>query len=160
MHATQWLKDDHAAIQQMLSELAALSPRNGDARQALVDKIADALDVHTRLEEELFYPALERVSGRVATAHVQHRQIEEHLDDLAGRAPNTARWERSFAALKEAIVRHVDAEEQALFVEAERLGPEELERLGEAIRQRREVLLSSIAQRGLRKLRQLGRKTA
>ena len=158
MRATQWLKDDHATVQRMLGELAALTRRDGDARQALVDEIADALDVHTTLEEELFYPALERVSGRVATAHAQHAEIERQLDDLAGRSPNSEHWEHSFAALRDAIVRHVDAEEAVLFVDADRLGAEELERLGEAMQQRHEAL-SSTAQRALRKIRQLGRKT-
>jgi hemerythrin superfamily protein len=160
MRATELLKSDHDTVNQMLSELEAVSPSDGDARQRLVDKIADALDVHTALEEELFYPALERVSGRVATAHAQHEEIERLLDDLAGRQPNSRHWARSLTALKQAILRHVAAEEDLLFIDAERLGVAELERLGEAIRQRREALTKSIVQRGLRRLRQFGRKTA
>jgi hemerythrin-like domain-containing protein len=160
MRATELLKDDHTTIARMLEELEALGPREGDARQQLVDKIADALDAHTTLEEELFYPALARVSGRVATARVQHEEIERLLEDLAGRPPSTNHWAHALTALKQAILRHVAAEEDVLFVEAERLGAAELERLGQAMRRRRETLRGSIVQRGLRWLRQFGRKTA
>lgn len=160
MHATAMLKGEHSTIKQMLNELEAISPRDGIARQALADRIAEALDVHTQLERELFYPALERVSGRVGTARVEHEEIERLLDDLAGRQPNNRRWARSFTALKQAVVKHVATEENVLFLDAERLGAEELERLGEAMRQRREVLIGSIVQRALRKLRALDRKTA
>lgn len=160
MRATELLKDDHATVKQMLNELEAVSARDGDTRRRLADKIADALDVHTTLEEELFYPALERVSSHVPTAHVQHQEIERLLHDLAGRRPSSARWGHALAALKQAILRHVDAEEDVLCVDAERLGAEELERLGEAMQRRREALTSSIVQRGRRRLRQFGRKTA
>ena len=160
MRATDLLQDDHATVKQMLAELAALGPRDRDAREALVDRIADALDLHTTLEEELFYPALARVTAHVSTARVQHEDIDASLDDLAGRPGNTARWERSFTVLRQAILRHIDAEEMVLFRDAERLGDEELERLGETIRQRREALRTSLGQRARRKLRQFGRKTA
>ena len=160
MRATELLRDDHATVKQMLSELETVSPRDADTRRQLVDKIADALDVHTRLEEELFYPALDGVSAHIATARAHHREIEQLLDEIAGRKPTTTRWAHALAALKEAIVRHVDAEEDVLFLDAERLGSEELERLGAAIQRRREVLMRSIVQRGLRKVRQFGRKTA
>ena len=160
MRATDILRDDHATVKQMLAELATLGPRDADAREALVDKIADALDVHTTLEEELFYPVLERVTAHVSTARVQHEDIDASLDDLAGRPANTARWERSFNILRKAVLRHIDAEEMALFADAERLGYDELERLGERLRERRETLRSSLGQRTLRKLRQVGRKTA
>jgi len=159
MRATELLKADHVTLKQLLTELEAVPPRDGDTRQQLVDKIADALDIHTTLEMDVFYPALARVSGRVPTAHAQHEEIERLLDDLAGRSPSTAHWQRSFTAFKEALLRHVAAEEDVLFVEAERLGAEELERVGEAIRER-DTALRSIVQRGARRLRQLGRKTA
>lgn len=160
MRATDVLRDDHATVKQMLAELAALGPRDRDAREMLVDKLADALDVHTKLEEELFYPALARVTAHVATARVQHEDIEAALDDLAGRAAHTARWERSFKVLRQAVLRHIDAEEMALFADAERLGDDELERLGATIRERSEALRGSLGQRALRKLREFGRKTA
>lgn len=81
-------------------------------------------------------------------------------DGDAGPAPNTTHWERSFGVLMAAVLRHIDAEEMALFADAERLGDEELERLGDQIRARSEALRGSLGQRTLRKLRQLGRKTA
>ena len=160
MRATDVLRDDHATVKQMLTELAALGPRDRDAREELVDRIADVLDVHAQLEEEVFYPALERVTAHVATARIQHEEIDAALDDLAGRPASTTRWERSFRTFRQALLLHIDAEEMVLFADAERLGEGELERLGETLRERSQALHSSLAQRAMRRLRQLGRKTA
>lgn len=48
MRATEWLKNDHATVKQMLDELQAIGPRDPAAHRDLLARIANALDVHAR----------------------------------------------------------------------------------------------------------------
>jgi len=53
-------------------------------------RFARILEAHTRLEEELFFPALEeRAPGATAITDVAHQEIEEHLAQLLSWAERT-----------------------------------------------------------------------
>jgi hemerythrin superfamily protein len=63
MKATQLLKKDHGAVKKLFAEFARTTSRAPRRRQQLVDKIAEELEIHSTIEEEIFYPAVKGVRG-------------------------------------------------------------------------------------------------
>ncbi|HZX29400.1 MAG TPA: hemerythrin domain-containing protein, partial [Telluria sp.] len=55
--ATRLLAQDHREVEAMFEKFEALGERAKVSKKKLAEEICQALIVHTRLEEELFYPA-------------------------------------------------------------------------------------------------------
>jgi len=157
MRATELLRQDHEHVHALLDRLERAS---GDERQALLDEIADELEVHAQIEEEIFYPAVEGVSGRIEDARAGHDHARSLLGDVEGKSPESQEFVQKAQALKQSVLAHVAEEEGAIFMEAGRLGAEELERLGQRLEERKQTLKTSLLQKGVRSIKQAARKVA
>ena len=119
MHAVLLLKNDHRLAESLFGSLKAAED---DALRAdLAERLAQALDVHMQVEEEVFYPALERAGGfghDVKHARREHAGIREKIarmlhvtsDGNGDRAANAA-----VDALEAVVTHHVREEETDLF---------------------------------------------
>jgi len=97
-------------------------------------KLKKLLNMHTRLEEEVFYPALAEfaeTSILIQTSYDEHQVLEELLSDLSGLNPISEEWLELMAVLKENVDNHVAQEEDELFQKAKTLlGEKRLDELG------------------------------
>jgi hypothetical protein len=128
---TKLVRRDHT---QVLMTAHRYSVRSSPARkQAIVRWVCNALAVHTRLEEEIFYPAL-RAAG--AVGHVLDRTGAEHDDmlgliaELRGMEPTDGGYDERFMGLLRTMLHHVADEETVLLPAAERLLEGRLGELG------------------------------
>ena len=138
MQATTLLEADHTRLCDLIRRLDA--PLPAAARQRLLDQLALELDVHTRIEEEVFHPAVAQVSGAVAAARRGQEQVSNLMADLQERDPRSADFAPLVTALQDAVHHHVCQEEGTLFQDAERLGEVQLERLASVIAERQQTL--------------------
>ena len=150
MRATDLLHRDHEQVKALFRRLEQTPRNDTDTRQDLLDQIADELEVHTKIEEEIFYPALRRVSASVDEAVEEHRKVSSVIGYAEGRDPASDDFVLRVRELTRNVEHHVAEEEGPLFRDAERLGADELERLGTQLEERKQALKSSIVQRGLR----------
>ena len=75
MKATTLLKRDHAAVKKLLADFGRTTARAAKRRQALIDEIAQELDIHSTIEEEIFYPACDgKVEEDTFDYYAQDRQ--------------------------------------------------------------------------------------
>lgn len=51
------LKEDHERVRELLGELEETSDRAEGKRQTLLATIEEELTIHTKIEEDIFYPA-------------------------------------------------------------------------------------------------------
>jgi hemerythrin superfamily protein len=85
----------------------------------LADRIFEELEVHTALEEQIFYPAVHDLSGELA--EVVDEGIQEHhvIDVLIAEArtlqPGDAEWAAKVNVLIENVEHHAEEEETELF---------------------------------------------
>src|SRR6185503_9387872 len=87
MKATALLKKDHAAVKKLLTDFVRTTPRAVQKRQLLMDKIAKELEIHTKIEEEIFYPAVKEVpEGRslVKEAQSEHKEVDSLVAEAQG----------------------------------------------------------------------------
>lgn len=118
-------------------------------KRALVSNACLALEVHTQLEEEIFYPALravmpgDEVLEKSVPEHDQIRRLIGELRDLSGGdgAMQVDAFDAKFMELMSTVIHHVADEETRLLPAAERLMPDELGRLGIEMTKRRVELL-------------------
>ncbi len=138
------LKDHHVLLKGLGSRLKA-APVGSDERQEIIDELMLELDIHQRIEDDVYYPAVEKASTLVAIAHAEHRQIND-ARAVALRTPTTApnyqaEWEYFLTVLDA----HADEEERDLIPPPEpvNLTDAEIERVGDAMVAQMERLRSS-----------------
>ncbi|OLB94911.1 MAG: hypothetical protein AUH30_16615 [Candidatus Rokubacteria bacterium 13_1_40CM_68_15] len=161
MKVADLLRQDHETVKGLITQLERLSSSDAEGRQRLLDEIAEELEIHSKAEEELFYPAVRKIDSEVVEhAKEEHEQITKALADVEGRDPAQADFTAKVAELKRTVLHHVSDEEGKIFLTAERLGAQELERLGAQFQERKHELKTSLLQRGIRAAKQAARKIA
>ena len=150
MNAIQLLKEDHAKVRKLLSELAETTPRGVKTRSELLEKIATELRVHSKIEEEIFYPALRAAAKTREDQTMYFEALEEHraagelvLPDLEKTDVASDKFSGRAKVLKELVEHHAGEEEKEMFPRArELLSADELKELGARMEQRKQELLS------------------
>lgn len=158
MQAPELLRQDHETVTHLFGQIEATT--DGRRRQELIDTIAEELEVHAQIEEEIFYPAVRSVSGVVGHAREEHARVRSLIGDVEGRDPASPEFRERVRMLQQAVSDHVAEEEKQMFAEARALGDDELARLGQQLHERKETLKTSIVQRGIRGLKLAAKKVA
>ena len=148
MDAIKLLTQDHKAIRKLLGELAESSTRATKKRADLLSQIARELEAHTRIEEEIFYPAFKQ-AGNKDDAKMYFEAMEEHraagelvLPDLMGTKPDSEKFSGRAKVLKELVIHHADEEEEDMFKRAKSLfDADALDALGERMQARKAQML-------------------
>ena len=131
------LKADHERVAGMLEKIAETTERAVKGREETFTRVKAELDLHTLIEEQVFYPALEEAEETrdlVLEAYEEHRLVKQLLSELEQGRKDTEEWTAKFTVLKENVEHHVEEEEGELFPKARQaLSKEEIESLGEQV---------------------------
>jgi hemerythrin-like domain-containing protein len=149
MDATKLLTEDHEKVRKALAELARTSEQDTGKREELLGEIALDLEVHTRIEEEIFYPAFRKAAGDEENDKLYFEALEEHravgdlvLPDLQNTPTSSEKFGGRAKVLKELVEHHADEEEETMFKRARKVfSSDELEQLGEQLAARKEELI-------------------
>jgi hemerythrin-like domain-containing protein len=126
------LFEHHQIIRGLFERIRSL-PRHDPARRDLMRVLADELELHEHVEDEVFYPAVQPVSGDVPLAHAEHRQLADLLAVTLGLDTTSTTFDEHLRALHEAVDHHATSEERSMFVDAQRLGDHRLRELGHEV---------------------------
>ena len=157
MRITDMLHQDHEQVSQLFRQLETAG---ADQRQALLDTIVEELEVHAKAEEQVFYSAVRRVSDKIGHAQDEHQKMKSLIGETEGLDPGSDAFMQKARELKQTVEHHVHEEEGPIFADAERLGAEELTRLGMDFQSQKDHLRTSVVQRGVRAAKQAARKIA
>lgn len=131
MNPYELLKTDHEKTADLFERIEAAS---GKEKLAAFKKLKAELDVHTMVEETIFYPALKNAAETrdiTLEAYEEHRVVKDLLAELAAAKPSD-KWDAKFMVLKENVEHHIDEEESDLFKKAKDvLSTEQAEALGD-----------------------------
>jgi hemerythrin-like domain-containing protein len=134
MNAFNLLKADHKKVADILEKLDATSERALKTREDLFTKLKRELDVHSRIEETIFYPVLEEADETheiTLEALEEHALVKQLLEELQSLAKDDEQWTAKFTVLKENVEHHVEEEEGEMFKKARKvLSNEASETLG------------------------------
>jgi len=139
MRVTDLIAQDHRRVREMFLELER-TDAGDDERRALLDRIVAELDVHARAEEDVFYPAVRAVSRRIDDAEAGHEYLRSAIAAFRALGVEGADFTLGVRLVKGIVLSHILEEESGIFMDAQRLGADELERLGVAMQERKEAL--------------------
>jgi iron-sulfur cluster repair protein YtfE (RIC family) len=136
------LKDDHKHVKKHFREFEKLdAQKDPEACRQLAMRVCDELEVHTQLEEELFYPAARQaLAGKdgedlLDEAEVEHASAKQLIAELRALQPEDPKFKAHFTVLSEYVKHHIKEEEGELFekvgrarIEWERLQQDMLDR--------------------------------
>lgn len=139
MNAFNLLKSDHEKVAGILTSIEETTERAAKGREELFARLKQELDLHAKIEEEIFYPALEESEEtREVTleAYEEHRLVKQLLAELEVEPKDTEEWTAKFTVLKENIEHHVEEEEGEMFKNARKvLSEDEVETLGNRLQE-------------------------
>jgi len=143
--AVKLLKQDHRQVEAWFDEYEQLDADS--EKLALFKEIALALKVHTRIEEEIFYPE-ERgdvEEDMLDEAYVEHDGAKKLIAEIEAMKPGELYYDAKVKVLGEYIKHHVKEEEQpgGIFAQAKR-GDEDLDAMGERMKARKQDLMAQM----------------
>ena len=126
------LKTDHRKVKNLFARYE--SAGDCSTKHLLAAQVFTELDLHTQLEENVFYPAYEAMTGKngtqlVADSRLAHEHVRELMIELQGIDLDEAAFEVKFHELMGIVREHVAEEENAMFPEAEQMLADQLEEL-------------------------------
>jgi hemerythrin superfamily protein len=125
------LRKDHLLVRELMDQMAAED--DPDQLSSMFEQLVDELSVHERIEEEIFYPALQKLPKAkedVLEAFEEHHLVDEIVKEMDVET-NDDKWRAKFTVMKENVEHHIKDEEDKLFPKAEELlGEEKLGALG------------------------------
>jgi hypothetical protein len=131
MRVTDLIVQDHHAVHRLFLTFEAA--QSAAEQRRLIEQIVQELDVHASAEEEVFYPAVRGVSRRIDDAEAAHQHVRTLIADIQGGEPASVDFVAHVLQLKQAVLSHAAEEENGILMEAGRLPPDDLERLGAAM---------------------------
>ena len=146
MKVTVVIRNEHENLKSMFNKYKKPGIRNGSGRRELFNEIRREIMVHSQMEVEIFYPALEGTSSTTATnlinnAVADHHSIDRQLQELSSMNPGDRNFETGMDQMMDEVLRHIDKEEEEIFDEARKNLPEyRLEELGLEMEDRRKIL--------------------
>jgi len=141
------LTSDHKTVRALFAEYEELKEDGSDdEKAALVEKICNALKIHTELEENIFYPAVRKAiddADQMDEALVEHAGAKELIAQLEGASPDEDLYDAKVTVLGEQIAHHVKEEEGEMFPKAKKARVN-TEALGATMLKRRTALMEQM----------------
>jgi hypothetical protein len=152
MNAFDVLFDHHNTLRGLCKRITAMPPGSNE-RQVTLDEFLVELDIHMRIEDELFYPAVQAASKLVAIAHAEHRQVFDQLAVVLRTPPDAAGYQQEWESFVIVLDAHADEEERDLCPPPVEMSDDELNALGDQMRQR----MAELRESSVEKLHMKGR---
>jgi hemerythrin superfamily protein len=150
MNALNLLQKDHASVKTLFSSFDRTSKTDLEKRNDLLAQIRREVQIHSRAEEEIFYPALKALNGEgrklVSQALNDHKGIEDLLTQISRLKLTAKNFDDRFESLIESVDHHIEEEEGEIFRFAEEnCSEQQLEDLGREIQERKQILDRQLA---------------
>src|SRR5687768_14342700 len=140
--AINLLINDHEEVKDLFEQFEALTDRSKVSKKRIADQICLALTLHTQIEEEIFYPAVQEViddDDLMDEAVVEHAAAKELIMQLQDMDPDDELYDAKVKVLSEQIEHHVTEEEEEMFPKVRKTDLD-LDELGEEMMIRKEEL--------------------
>jgi hemerythrin superfamily protein len=147
LDAIALLKKDHELVKDLMNKMA--EEEDPDQLSSMFEQLVDELSIHERIEEEIFYPALQKLPKAkedVLEAFEEHHVVDEIVTEMDVETDDD-KWKAKFTVMKENVEHHIKDEEDKLFPKAEKLlGEEKLGALGVQMADLKEAEQNALAE--------------
>jgi hemerythrin superfamily protein len=143
-NALSLLRADHEEVSALFEKFEKGKSRlDAQRKGALAGEICQALTVHAKIEEEIFYPAcreqVDKAEELLAEAKVEHQSLKELIAKIEAQEPGSEEHDAEVKVLGEYVKHHVREEQNELFPKV-RKSDLDLKALGEQLMARKSEL--------------------
>lgn len=136
MDALELLKQDHQKVKELFKQ--GQQAEDKKQQKQIFKEIKSELETHARIEETIFYPAMEEhdeLKDMVLESLEEHRQMKTVLRELGKLSASSERFKPKFKVLMDDVKHHAEEEEEGkMFPKIrELIKGDELEQLGEEL---------------------------
>jgi hemerythrin superfamily protein len=129
------LKEDHKEIRRLFREFEQAGENATKTKGRVVDRILEALTVHTYIENECMYPEVRKLmpdlEDDVLESYEEHHVADILCMELAAMSPDNEHFTAKTTVLIENVIHHMDEEEQDWFPKVRAgLGRKQLQEMG------------------------------
>jgi hemerythrin superfamily protein len=140
------LKTDHRKVKNLFARYE--SAGDFSTKHLIAEQVFTELELHAQLEEHVFYPAYEAMTGKhgtqlVADSRLELEHVSELMIELQGIDLDEAEFEVKFHELMGIVREHVAEEENAMFPEAQVILADQLEDLMDKMVELKQQLTTS-----------------
>ncbi|HEX4979775.1 MAG TPA: hemerythrin domain-containing protein [Acidimicrobiales bacterium] len=120
MDALELLTADHNRVRGLFTRFKDAKERDSvDEMTVLCSTILTELEVHTAIEEEIFYPTLRDVNDEIhesiTEGYEEHAVVKDLMQQLRSLEPNPEEWAAKATVMIENVEHHAEEEESNLF---------------------------------------------
>ena len=119
MDALELLIADHNRVRGLFTRFKAAEGENDAQAARLATMIFQELEVHTKIEEEIFYPVVTKLSDElhelVTEGEQEHHVVDTLMAEVRGLTPSDEEWAAKIKVLIENVEHHAEEEEQEMF---------------------------------------------
>ena len=131
MNAIELLKEDHRKVEHLFGKVKATEESE---HKKIFEQIKEELEVHTHIEETIFYPKLKEekeLEDIVLEGIQEHHVAKTFLKEISNLVEDSEAFEPKLKVLMESVTHHVQEEEGQMFPDVEKIFDEAtLEELG------------------------------
>lgn len=135
------LDEDHNQVAALFQQYKAA--RENNRKRVLAQQIFQELHVHTRIEEEVFYPAYRQATGNQEMVEHSEHEHREALDLIAKMENAPEPDDKLMLELEDAILHHVNDEREKMFPQARKTRGLDLDALADQLEQRKAELMAT-----------------
>jgi hemerythrin superfamily protein len=119
MDALELLTADHNRVRGLFTRFKAAEGSNDAQAAQLATMIFKELDVHTKIEEEIFYPTVttlkDEIHELVTEGVEEHHVVKTLMEEISGLTPSDEEWAAKMKVLIENVEHHAEEEEEEMF---------------------------------------------
>ena len=119
MDTLELLTADHNRVRGLFARFQAAEGENDAQAARLAAKIFEELEVHTKIEEEIFYPAITKLNDEihelVTEGIEEHHVVDNLMAEVKGLSPSDEEWAAKVKVLIENVEHHAGEEEEEMF---------------------------------------------
>jgi hemerythrin-like domain-containing protein len=150
VNAIELLQQDHRMVEDLFEQFEEVKDNDEDAAAEIIESACAALQIHDKLETEIFYPGLreqaeeEEIEDLLNEAEIEHETVRELIEKIESLEWEDEKLYAHFTVLSEYVKHHVKEEEQELFPKLNQLTDVDLESLGAEMTERKAELMSEM----------------
>ena len=113
MNALELLKQDHEKVRELFEQ--AEGTDDSKEQRNLFKQIKRALEAHVRIEEGVFYPAMEKhepLKDLLLESYEEAKQIKGLLKEMVDLVTDSEKFEPKLKVLRENVEHHAEEEEE------------------------------------------------
>lgn len=131
----EMLKEDHKKVKGLFEQYRDAGDGAVKRKEEIAREIFAELELHARVEEEIFYPALEasqedETEKMVTESYLEHSMVKSIIEELRGLDAGATNFEAGMKVLMDNVEHHIKEEESNLFPLAQKELSDELDSLG------------------------------